>query len=734
MRDGGLTEVRPAWLFIATLAGLSMLGPFTIDAIFPAFAQLGADFGATGVALQQLISVYLLAYAGMSLFHGPLSDALGRKPVMAVGMAMYVLSSVGAALAPNLTAVLVCRALQGVAAGAGQIISRAQVRDVFQGERAQRTMAQVSMIFVLGPALAPIVGGLVLGWGSWRGVFWFQAAYGFVLVALVAFWMPETHLAANRTPLNPRSLFASMATVWRHPAGRRIAIVAALAFGGQFLLISAASMFIVDLLGRGENDFWMLFVPLIAGVMAGSWVAGRFAGRMDPRRLATIGYVTSIVGGVALVAFACFPVTAGWPWIVVPIPVFTFGISVGFPILSVAMLDLFPALRGAAASVQSFLSLICNAVVSGVLAPAVAFSMPSLMVGALAFVVVASLLWGWHLRVTRPTSGEGATMESYYWIGNEKLRLAIAPFGATLGRLEVRLADGTWRNIVLTRPDPDVAVPSYLGATVGRFANRLANARFTLDGRTYQLPANEGPNQLHGGPAGFDSVRWQVEDASAEALKLSLTSADGDQGYPGTLHLTASFSLIPGGAQVEFVATTDAPTVLNITMHPFFNLDGAGNIDAQVVQVPASRFTVTDDANIPTGESRDVTGLGLDLREPRVLRQARAAVVADGLGRAGGIDYNLIVDGAGLREHVRLVGPDGVTLVVRSDAPSVQLYDAGGFDGSAVSADGDPLVRFGGLAIEPQVYPDAPNHAGFPSAVLRPGEEYRRVIQWLVNA
>ncbi len=401
VREEDGVEVRPAWLFIATLAALGMVGPFTIDAVFPSFAALGADFGVPEVALQQLVSVYLLSYAVMSLLHGPLSDALGRKPVMIAGLLLYAVSSAAAAFAPGFAWLLVCRVLQGVSAGAGQIVSRAQVRDVFDGERAQRTMAQVSMVFVLGPALAPIIGGFLLGWGAWRGVFWFQVVYGLVMFALVAFWMPETHPVAARTRLNLRSLVSAMGRVWADASGRRLAFTAALAFGGQFLLISAAPLFIVNLLGRGAGDFWMLFVPLMVGVMAGSWVSGRWAGRMGGRRLATIGYAISLVGGVVLVVMALIPATACWPWIVLPMPVFTFGISVAFPILTVAMLDLFPALRGAASSVQSFVSLLCNAAISGLLAPVLAGSMGSLMVGALAFVVAACLLWAWHLRAVR---------------------------------------------------------------------------------------------------------------------------------------------------------------------------------------------------------------------------------------------------------------------------------------------------------------------------------------------
>ncbi len=323
-------------------------------------------------------------------------------------------------------------------------------------------------------------------------------------------------------------------------------------------------------------------------------------------------------------------------------------------------------------------------------------------------------------------------MKPYEEIGNERVRVAVAPHGAALGRYEVRLPDGRWRNIVLTRPDP--TDDSFFGATVGRFANRIGGARFTLDGRVCDVTPNEGPNQLHGGPGGFYARTWDVVETAADRVVLALTSPDGDQGFPGTMRVTATFSLVDGGAQVCYVATTDTPTVVNITAHPYFNLNGAGvgRVDEHRLRMPAGRFTVTDDANIPTGELRDVTGLGLDFREPRLIGEARTALVGDGLTRDGGFDYNLVVDGDGLREHVRLVGPDGLTLVVRSDAPAVQIYDGGSLDGSLVGPDGLAYERFGGLAIEPQNYPDAPNHAGFPSAVLRPGEEYRRTIQWLV--
>ena len=168
----------PGWLFLVTLAGLGMIGPFSIDTIFPAFAQLGEQWGASEIALQQIISVYLLAFAAMSLFHGPLSDALGRRPVVIAGLVVYTAASIGCALSPNLTVLLAFRVLQGFSAGAGQIIGRAMVRDVFADAQAQRTMAHIAMIFGLAPALAPIVGGWVLIAGDWRGIFWFLVGLG----------------------------------------------------------------------------------------------------------------------------------------------------------------------------------------------------------------------------------------------------------------------------------------------------------------------------------------------------------------------------------------------------------------------------------------------------------------------------------------------------------------------------------------------------------------------------
>lgn len=393
-------SVGPQWLFLLIMAGLGMVGPFSIDTIFPAFAQMQREWGSSELELQQLISVYLLSFAVMSLLHGPLSDALGRKPVIIGGTILFIAASVGCAVSPSLPVLLFFRAIQGLSAGAGQIISRAMVRDVFSNDQAQRTMSHIAMIFGLAPALAPIVGGWLLGIGSWRGIFWFLVGFGVVILLLVIFALAETHPPELRSKFDARTLVSGLVAVWRDRNGRRLAFTGMFNFAGMFLYISSVPLFVLKLLGKGEQDFWILFVPLISGLVLGSWVSGRLAGRMSGRKLASLGYVISLVGGLVNLIFSLFPATQALPWAVVPLPIYSFGIAIAFPILTLAMLDLFPNARGSASSVQSFVALVANAFIAGVLAPAVAFSQPSLAVTALALTTVAWFLWRRHLQMT----------------------------------------------------------------------------------------------------------------------------------------------------------------------------------------------------------------------------------------------------------------------------------------------------------------------------------------------
>lgn len=264
------------------------------------------------------------------------------------------------------------------------------------------------MIFGLAPAIAPIAGGLMLGWGGWRGIFWALAVIGALLLLLVLFFMPETHPEERRSALDVRRLVAGLGEVWRNPNGRRLAFTAMLNNGAMFLYISSAPLLVVNLLGLGETDFGVLFVPLISGMVIGSWVSGRLAGRLSGSRLASLGYRISLAAAVLNVVLNLVPVTRGLPWTVLPLPLLTFGIALAFPVLTLAMLDLFPHSRGSASSVQNFLALLGNTIISGALAPALGFSLTALACGSLALITAGWLLWRRHLAVA-PAVPQGPT-------------------------------------------------------------------------------------------------------------------------------------------------------------------------------------------------------------------------------------------------------------------------------------------------------------------------------------
>ena len=280
---------RAGAVLTLVLAGLSMFGPFNVDAPLPAFARMGAEFHVEPAAMQQVVSVYLLSFAVMSLFHGPVSDAVGRKPVMTVGIGVYVLASVGCALAPSLPLLLVFRAFQGFAAGAGQIIARAVIRDLFSGPEAQRLMSQVSMIFGLAPAFAPILGGALLTVGDWRSIFWFLTAFDVVMTICVSRFLPETLPVEQRSSLALGPIVSALLAALRSGRFLRIALAASLAFAGQFLFISNAPLFLGGLLGLGENEYWMFFVPMVVCMIAGSWLSARAAGHLSAARQASYG-------------------------------------------------------------------------------------------------------------------------------------------------------------------------------------------------------------------------------------------------------------------------------------------------------------------------------------------------------------------------------------------------------------------------------------------------------------
>lgn len=379
------------------LGGLAMFGPFSIDTVFPAFPVMARDLGVGKVAMQQTISVYLIGYAAMSLFHGPISDAIGRKKVLLAGIVLFTLSSIGAALAGDMTTMLVYRALQGLSAGVGLIVGRAVVRDCRQGDDAQRLMSQISMIFGIAPAIAPVIGGIILGWSDWHGIFWFLALFGLVLLALTAWGLPETHPPENRVPLHAVTLARDYGGMLATRKFRLLALLGTANFGALFLYIASAPAFVIDLLGLVEQDFVWFFAPTIGGMMLGAFVSGRAAGRMSGQRLVEWGFACCGVAAAYNIGYNYFTDSPTLPWAVLPTALGAFGIALVFPIVTLLILDMYPRQRGSASSMQAFVGLVSNAAIAGLLSPLVSHSGLALALTAASFTAVGYALWRWYV-------------------------------------------------------------------------------------------------------------------------------------------------------------------------------------------------------------------------------------------------------------------------------------------------------------------------------------------------
>ncbi len=384
------------------IGGLSMVSPFSIDTFFPAFHAMERALHVDAWQLQQVITAYMVPFAFASLVHGPLSDAIGRRPVMIWGMALYTVGSIACTLAPNYMSLIAARALQGATAGVGVVIGRAVIRDLYEGARAQRLMSVTTMIFSIAPAVAPIVGGWAHVAFGWRAVFAFMVLCGMVF-AFSAWWrLPETLPAAARVPFSGRNLVSTSSTVLRHPEFMMLASAAALNFNSIALFIGSAPAMVETHWGLGETSYWMLFLPVISGILVGATVAGYLAGRLDLVLQVRIGFGITFM--VALVRVLLHLTMTD-----LPIPLqqaLLFGSAIGaqfaFPMLTLRMLDLFPAARGTAASAQSFMALMLTAFTLGIVAPKVLGHLHWIAWMSLAYATATWACWylsrRWHER------------------------------------------------------------------------------------------------------------------------------------------------------------------------------------------------------------------------------------------------------------------------------------------------------------------------------------------------
>ena len=382
----------PRWTLALLLACLGMLGPFSIDTYLPAFAGIARSIGATPVQMQQTLSSYLFGFAVMNLFHGALSDSIGRRPVVLGGMALFTVASVGCALSDTIGQLVFFRALQGMSAGAGMVVSRAIIRDMFAPADAQRVMSQVTIYFGVAPAVAPMVGGFLFAHADWHVIFWFLAVVGAVLLLLNWRLLPETLDPPARQPFNARHLLAGYWQMVKSPRFMALVVASGVPFNGMFLYVLSAPVFLGDHLHLGPTQFFWFFCLTIGGIMAGAWVSGRLAGRIEPRHQIRHGFVIMLVVSVANVVLnLLFPAQAWWAmW---PIALFAFGWSLMVPVVTLMVLDLVPERRGMASSVQACIGALANAVVAGALAPLVMHSPVALAVTSLALMSVGLIAW-----------------------------------------------------------------------------------------------------------------------------------------------------------------------------------------------------------------------------------------------------------------------------------------------------------------------------------------------------
>ncbi|MDM0080795.1 multidrug effflux MFS transporter [Variovorax sp. J31P179] len=401
----------PRWALAVLLAVLGMLGPFSIDTYIPAFSGIARSIGATPAEMQQTLSAYLFGFAFMNLFHGALSDSFGRRPVVLWGLAVFTVASLGCALSQTIGQLVLFRALQGLSTGAGIVVSRAVIRDMFPPAEAQKVMSQVTIYFGIAPAIAPIVGGFLFVHLGWHAIFWFLVGVGVVLWVANFKLLPETLHKDHRQPFEVRHLMRGYWDLCSDPRFLLLALASGVPFNGMFLYVLAAPAFLGEHLALAPTQFFWFFILTIGGIMSGAWASGRMAGKVAPKRQIRDGFVIMLATSILNVAAnALFTPHAAWAlW---PLAVFAFGWALMVPVVTLLVLDLHPDRRGMASSLQAVIGSTANGIVAGVVAPLVMHSTLALAATSLLMLGVGLVAWAWlHGRwpeIGRRVAGEAA--------------------------------------------------------------------------------------------------------------------------------------------------------------------------------------------------------------------------------------------------------------------------------------------------------------------------------------
>jgi len=387
------------------LAALASIGPFAIDTYLPAFEGISRSLASTPVQMQQSLSLYLVAFAVMNLFHGAISDAIGRKPVVLAGLLVFGLGSAGCALAQSIEVFLAFRFLQGLCAGAGMEVSRAMIRDLFPPDEAQRMLSLMTVFFGVAPAIAPLIGGWVYVRYGWEAVFWFLSALGFALFALHGRVLPESLAVAARRPLAIAPMLRGYRTMAGSPRFILLCLSSAVPFNGFFERNRTAPQFLGVHLRLAPDAFFWLFLATVAGIMLGSALSGRLSGRITAALQVRSGLWISALASMLNLLFTYIrpgdPVAA-----ILPVALYTLGWALVVPAVTIRAIDLYPSRRGMASSMQSFIGGVLNSVVAGLVVPAVMHSLMGMAAVSAACLAIGWLTWVLHERFPHRVLGD----------------------------------------------------------------------------------------------------------------------------------------------------------------------------------------------------------------------------------------------------------------------------------------------------------------------------------------
>jgi MFS transporter, DHA1 family, multidrug resistance protein len=375
---------------VYVLAGLAALAPFAIDTYLPAFHAMGNALGASDLHIQQSLAVYLLPYAIMTLWHGAISDEIGRIATIKWGLGVFVLASIGCAFAPNVETLWFFRALQGASGGAGNTVARAMVRDLFEGAQAQRVMATIQMLFGIAPAIAPIIGGFLLGF-HWQAIFIFLAIYAAISLWAAVTFLPETMPPEKRLKFTAHNVIKSYKIIFGDAEFVKLCIASGANFSAFFVYVLGSPIFLGKLLGLTPQQYGYLFIPTVTGMVLGSYLARRAAGVYRSRQAIKIAYVWMGVM-VLLNVGVCYFLPARPIYNILPVALFNIGMALAMPILSLAALDRHSKIRGTAASGQAFIQMLLSTVSAGLIVPLVWGSVLGLAAAMLTYLLIGWLV------------------------------------------------------------------------------------------------------------------------------------------------------------------------------------------------------------------------------------------------------------------------------------------------------------------------------------------------------